>query len=300
MREHCRQAESALQSTYTEPGTFFARLLEITVGAHGVACFLEAYVNARGTHQGSPVLSVAGYLFDAQQAKAFDLEWREALRNAGIQGPFRMYECVYQQGEFETWLQARRDQLIRELVGIIKARMMRSVAITAAAQDIQDSVKDAVAAIPLLKGAINGPYTFCVAHCVATIDRWVKQHCSAETTVFYFFERGQSLTHKETLDFFHWVERTSPLAKQYRYRGSTPLRKEDTRLLEAAELLAWEWCNFYEDSYVTEKPRRDSLSSLLEKPHDTLFFDTLFLNEEGVVIEALHLIRSVFVEEENL
>jgi hypothetical protein len=294
MRDHCRQAESALQSAGDEPGTFFARLLEITGGAQGVACFLEAYVNARGTHQDSPVLSVAGYLFDAEQARAFDLEWREALRNAGIQGPFRMYECVYQQGEFGTWPRARCDQLVRELVGIIKTRMMGGVAIVAAVQDVQDCVKDVVDANPLLKGGIGGTYTFCVAYCVAAIDQWVKQYCPAETTVFYFFEHDQSQTYRETLDFFHWVGRTSALAQQRRYHGSIPLWKEEARPLEAADLLAWEWCNFYEDSYVTERPMRDALRSLLEKLHDTLF-----LNEEGVVIEALHLIRSVFVEEKR-
>lgn len=292
MRNNVYYEDSAGRPADTAPGAVFARLLEILVGERGVACFVEACVNAVGTQGDSPILSVAGYLFDSEQAKIFSKEWREALQSAGIRGPFRMYDCVYQHGEFATLTRTQCDQLIGELVGIIKACAMRGVAVAGAAQSMQGAVTDAVNADPVLKSVIGTPYTFCVAYCMAAIDQWVKQHCPAETTVFYFFERGH-VNQRETLDFLHWVNQASAFAQQRRYRGSHREWKEDARPLEAAELLAWEWCEFYTESYyATGKPMRESLRGLLEKPHGTLF-----LSEENVGMRALPLIRSGFLSE---
>jgi hypothetical protein len=184
----------------------------------------------------------------------------------------------------------RRDQLLGELVDIIKARAMWGVAIAATVQDIQDTLD----AHPALKRVVSSPYTFCVAHCAAAIGQRVAQHCPAETTAFYFFERGHA-NQGEVLDFLNRVDRTPILARQYRYEGAIFLKKEEARPLEAADLLAWEWCEFYTESYyATGRPMRGPLRSLLEKPHGTLF-----LNRENVEEQALHLIRSGFVEEKN-
>jgi hypothetical protein len=303
MRDYCRQADSALQSAGNEPGTFFARLLKTVLGKQGMAglvdaYYKDAYCSKNGPYHGSPLMSAAGYLFDPGQAETFEKEWRGTLWNAGIQGFFRMYELAHQTGEFEGWTRVQCDQFSNELVYIIKTHMLWGVVVAAATRDVQDYVS----AHLLLKGAMSSLYTFCVVSCVAMIGQWAVQHCSAETTVFYFIEVGMRVKEKfsgyesrgEVLNCLNRVGRSPALTQQYRYRGSSFLKKDYARPLEAANLLAWEWYNFYEGSYVTGRPRRDSLRSLLEKPHGTLFF-----HGENVEDQVLHLIYSGFVEEEN-
>jgi hypothetical protein len=95
MRDNDYHEDSECRSANTEPAALFARLLEIVLRAHGMACVVDVYCDGSGTHHNSLFLTAAGYLFDPEQVKLFDQEWREALRGAGIQRPFHMYDCAH-------------------------------------------------------------------------------------------------------------------------------------------------------------------------------------------------------------
>src|ERR1700686_2693669 len=79
---------------------FLARMLELLVPADGKAFFLvEAYFDESGTHQGSPIMCVAGYLFSPEQCKRFSEEWSAVLKEYGLPY-FRMSECAHGTGVF--------------------------------------------------------------------------------------------------------------------------------------------------------------------------------------------------------
>jgi len=62
---------------------------------------LEAYFDESGTHRGSPVMCVAGYLFDSDQAFRLDQEWGATLADFGL-SHFHAVDCAHGKGEFES------------------------------------------------------------------------------------------------------------------------------------------------------------------------------------------------------
>ena len=46
---------------------------------------LDAYFDDSGTHQGSPAISVAGYMSTPDRWKRFESEWRETLDAYGVE-----------------------------------------------------------------------------------------------------------------------------------------------------------------------------------------------------------------------
>ena len=55
----------------------FKRLIEI-LGAE-LLVMVEVYFDESGTHDGSPVMCIAGYVFSADQALHLDREWSSVL-----------------------------------------------------------------------------------------------------------------------------------------------------------------------------------------------------------------------------
>src|SRR5689334_5463867 len=56
---------------------------------------MMAYFDKSGTHDGSPVMCVAGYLLSAEQSFRLDREWAECLREfeAHVTSPIRRCSC---------------------------------------------------------------------------------------------------------------------------------------------------------------------------------------------------------------
>ena len=54
-----------------------ARLVDITLPMNGDALVVEAYFDESGTHSGSPLMCVAGYVIEAGQCKRMQADWDE-------------------------------------------------------------------------------------------------------------------------------------------------------------------------------------------------------------------------------
>ena len=62
---------------------------------------MEAYFDESGTHDSSPVMCVAGYLFSAEQAARLDLEWADVLDRYKL-SHFHAADCAHGVGEFKN------------------------------------------------------------------------------------------------------------------------------------------------------------------------------------------------------
>lgn len=83
---------------------------------------MEAYFDESGTHSGSPAMCVAGYLFDAEQCRLFDDEWKLMLKRFGLEY-FHMAECAAGTGEFSKLTAQERIEAETRAIGIIKRRI---------------------------------------------------------------------------------------------------------------------------------------------------------------------------------
>jgi hypothetical protein len=85
---------------------------------------LHAYLDGSGSHAGSPVFSISGFIASAQQWEEFDQAWNAVLDNPSWPSrltEFHMVECAHGENEFQKnrWTFANRLALYGELTDVI-------------------------------------------------------------------------------------------------------------------------------------------------------------------------------------
>ncbi|MGP0072180.1 MAG: DUF3800 domain-containing protein [Bryobacteraceae bacterium] len=244
----------------------FSRFVELLVPANGRALFMvqayEAYFDESGTHEGSPIMCVAGYMFSAEQSKHFYQEWDAVLKEYGLPY-FRMSECAHGTGVFGD-KRERCDEIARRMIGIIKRRAERGIAACL-------SEKEFLEAIPhRFQSYSGGAYGLCIRWCFDIVADWVKK-TGFEGPISYFFESG----HKHQRLASHRIDGLLDLPEtreSYRYAGHAFSAKEPTPMqpvaflpLQAADLLAWQFRTFKRRKMQGKGPRLD-WQSLLQLP----------------------------------
>jgi hypothetical protein len=99
-----------------------------------VAMMMEAYFDESGTHAGSPVMCVAGYLLSEEQALHLDREWAETLTEFGV-SCFHMADCAHSVEEFIGMDPRKRKDLLVRLIGIINRRVEIGIAVSISETD---------------------------------------------------------------------------------------------------------------------------------------------------------------------
>lgn len=93
---------------------------------------LLAYLDPSGTHKGSPMISIAGFVAEESKWDHFGAGWSEVLSKASWPSKltrFHMFDCVHCEGEFfeGRWRFAERLALYGELVVVIRKFELRPV-----------------------------------------------------------------------------------------------------------------------------------------------------------------------------
>ncbi len=143
----------------------FVRLLEVL--KPDTVLMMEAYFDESGTHEGSPVMCVAGYLFETEQAKRLDLEWAEALSDFGITH-FHAAPCAHGVGEFSVLNSKQRTDLLVRLIGIIKRRMTIGIGVSVSETDF--------GARSAPKWERGGPYMLCAFQVLGAVTAWAEKN----------------------------------------------------------------------------------------------------------------------------
>jgi hypothetical protein len=89
---------------------------------------LMAYLDESGTHQGSPVMCVAGVLYTRKGVKQVDRAWKKELKLAGL-SHFHTVDCAHLRGEFQGKRREWADGLYRKFIEIIKKNACGSMAV---------------------------------------------------------------------------------------------------------------------------------------------------------------------------
>ncbi len=237
-----------------------------------VAMMLEAYFDESGTHAGSPVMCVAGYLLSAEQALHLDREWAETLTEFGV-SCFHMADCAHSVEEFSGMDPRKRKDLLVRLIGIIKRRVEIGIAVSISETDF--------GRIDAPKWKRGGPYSLAALQVLAAVVSWADTY-SYKGKISYFFESGhkhQSHTNK-AIDMLRARDQEGGV-NYLRYHTHTFAGKCDLRPLQAADLLAYEWQKELRRLNMPSKQKtmRRSFQSLLEKTHITMHLTATDLNE---------------------
>jgi hypothetical protein len=96
-------------------------------GESDVVAFLECYFDESGSHYGSPVLCLAGYLFEKDQCKALDLGWKAVLDRYRLPF-FHMTSCAHNQRPFDHLTRDECVEAEKGAIGLINEHAMLGVA----------------------------------------------------------------------------------------------------------------------------------------------------------------------------
>jgi hypothetical protein len=215
---------------------------------------LQAFFDASSRSSG--FYCVAGYAFSKLRLKKFEIEWRRLFARYG---GCHMHELATRNGKFKGLGTEEQERLVRGAVEIINERMSYGVVISCLLPEM-------MALLPRWIRGFEHAYPVCCSLAMSGLGNLLRDRQRPET-VDYHFERGDEYDGAAGA----FMQRTFdvPLLKEsYRHRSHQFVAKQ-TPGCQAADMLAWEWAK-YIDETVAHKKRlmRLSLVSLMGKNGD--------------------------------
>ena len=216
---------SYLQQTI---GTAFPA--KVPNGARFLVVF-DAYFDDSGTHAGSQVVTIGGYVSAPFCWLLFESEWQDALDDFGIDF-FRMSQFANRAGVFQGWTEGQRRARLPRLIEIINRNAIMSVGV-GIDRKLFDSVISEKA-----KAFVGGAYGLAFSCIAIEISKEISK-VHPEAQVAYVLESGTAGA-GEILKVFQENLKDPVYAKELRILS---LRFEDKRRylpLQAADILAYE------------------------------------------------------------
>lgn len=198
------------------------------------------------------VFVVAGVLFDETAALQFDAEWR-ALHGARL--PFHMADLVGGRRIYKDLSRSERDGLLKQSVTLINRHRALSVAVVCTMQDMKE-------AAPEWAKELSHAYTMCAHFCLALTSQWLDER-KDQRQVTYYIEAGHK--HEAAANrLLNSAQRFNNFKTLYQYGAHDFLGKHDATPLHAADLWAWEFAKYYDETHLQKKrPMRGSAIALM-------------------------------------
>jgi hypothetical protein len=192
----------------------------------------EVYVDESGSHEGSPLLCNAGYVFKKQSAIDFDGQWKADLKEADLEY-FRMSACAGGGEPFEDKTMPERIAIETKLIELTKRSTAYGFAVT-----LNEAEYDAI--VPKTD-QLGSAYSYCLRMCLVAVRAWA-EHAKFNGDIAYFFESGHR-HQAEANAIMDMIFRDPGHRARYRYAAHAFADKKKARPLQAADLLAWQWRN---------------------------------------------------------
>jgi Protein of unknown function (DUF3800) len=244
-----------------------------------VMCMLAAYFDESGTHAGSPVICMSGYVAGVEQWIDFSRNWQDVLKpyseKYGIDC-FHMTDFEARQPPFDKLGKHERINLIESLIRIINSRIQYGVGVGFLQADFDRAFKG-------MEDMVCGAWGLCASICLTVLHSWADLK-SYDEPFAYIFEQGarHSGAFKAAYDKSQ-IE--AKAGKEYRLGSFTLDDRRRALPLQAADILAYE---AYKYNYnLIHNPHiavRKSLDKLLRMPHYEYFAPSWVMDEWAVKI----------------
>jgi hypothetical protein len=211
---------------------------------------------------------VAGYFIRDSELVPFKTAWHNLL---GMRR-FHMVDLVHGLGDFADLAGGDRAELIKSLIAAIKQHIYLGVVVSVE-RTAYDEVINNDQGVTLrtngidLKKTIGSPFSMCAMLSIAIGNRWMEDRDLPREETTYYFESG-NCKQGEADNFLKTISKQSSLDVRYNYVAHGFVKKNRLALLDAADLLNWEWTQHCKRLMGEEnRPERESLKSLCEVPH---------------------------------
>lgn len=231
---------------------------------------LVAYMDESGIHAGSRICAIAGYVGPAEEWQTFEHRWKRAITDAGITA-FHMATFQSRRGEFAGWSDLRREQLLAELVGIIKARDLLGVGSGLVIEDYERlSDEDKTW---MTHGNPEKPYFLCFQHCIVEAAHRADGLPPQEKVAFAFDRQDEFSA--EAIRLYNDMKGQADWENKHRLADAVGFAsKVETVALQAADLLAYECYKHLENRlYDPQRGVRWPMGQLRRRPFVGKYFD---------------------------
>jgi Protein of unknown function (DUF3800) len=218
----------------------------------------EAYFDETGDDGGFPIIAVGGYIFESWAARKLESRWQAVLAEHDLPY-FHMVDCAHGSGLFTKLTLPDRIKLQTRLMNLIVAYVSCGI----------------VCAAPLKRfnGAneLGKPYEFCVDQCVFSLSVILNaRHGIGGWKLSCFYEDGHKHSGLARARFEH-NRKTYPNVDSLKH-----VAKESSGMVQAADILVWQFAKFTKDAANSMRPIRKDFLSLLRSP---LFFPHIYPHE---------------------
>jgi hypothetical protein len=232
----------------------------------GILAVIDAFFDE--SERASGLFAVAGYLFAPEQARKFSKEWFKLL---GGRAPFHMVDLTARREAFGDLSRVECNDLLKRAVVLINKRIIAAVAVSCSLPEIEGLLPNWIA-------SFDSAYAVCCHFCMTGVGTWMRDS-GRRDKVTYVFEAG----HPSQTTANGLITRIGQLPADagdpYRYHGHTFQPKASSAPLQAADLFAWEWAKFRDETLDQGlRPLRQSLRALI-KP-DTKRYQVYHLTGE--------------------
>lgn len=226
-----------------------------------VAMDIECAFDESGTHAGSGTICLAGYVMERPSARRLEEDWNAVLNWKGLPRPlpyFHMADCAADPGNgvFKGLTKPQRIQVVSRLIGCIKQHTLYGFAVTLSVPDFQTIIGEGNPFYP-------DPYVLAFHGVLSGISKFIRANPGVGR-VAYFFEQGHAASRHA--DALMRVASAPQFESDYHYAGHLFVPKLGNPIVQAADLLAWQWLKDRRNQQEG-RPRRKDLDSLLIHPH---------------------------------
>jgi Protein of unknown function (DUF3800) len=239
-----------------------SRLVHILApGASDLVAFVEAYFDESGSHAGSSVLCVAGYLFEKDKCVQLDIEWQAVLERYDLPF-FRMSACAGGGDPFDKLTMEDRIAAETAMIEIIKRHAIKGSVVAT-----QETVYN-----EYMTGAdvFGSAYSWCCFMCLIGVAAWAEK-TKFKGDVAYFFEAGHA-SQKQTNELMNHIATLPSMRRDFHYVSHAFVNKAKVRPVQAADILAWQGAKKMKEELAGNYRVRADLASLLNGPPTDLYF----------------------------
>ena len=222
----------------------------------------HAYFDESGTHDGSPVLCVAGYIIPENARQEFNEKWTETLQRKGLTH-FHMVDCAHGNGEFAALSKNDRIYVQTRLIDLIKDSSARGIG----AMIVASVYEQLMPYHPNMGSA----YNYCIWHCLEAAHLWIEE-LGTPVKIDYHFEQGHKSDGEadRIMQFaFSKIGSRGPFG----YASHTFVDKREVPGVQAADLLAWQMYTDWRHGMEGRPRRKDFAHLISDKKHRVCIID---------------------------
>lgn len=236
----------------------------------------EVYFDESGTHDGSPMMTMAGYLFDREQARRFSRDWEKCLKRLGLPAA-HMTDCATGNADYANMPLEQRILSEKLLIENIKRRSILGFSVAVDPQLYDDVMGPFATSMPA--------YSYLLMVAVAAVRQWATT-TNYDGRIAYFFESGHRHA-SEANQYMNMIAEYGPEVIEFMYYYAHAfLDKRNALPLQAADMLAWLHRNhLIKVREGRTRPRADFLA--LVRPKDLAGE----INREQLLLARAHMER---------